>query len=55
MSEHEYNTVRGLPICKLLDPKHLYLLRKFAGDLAPLAWPRRCLSALHVCRARANG
>ena len=48
MSEHEYNTVRRLPICKLLDPKHLYLLRKFAGDLAP-----PCVAeALFKCLAR---
>ena len=48
MSEHEYNTVRRLPISKLTDPKYLYLLRKFAGDLAP-----PCVAeALIKCLAR---
>lgn len=35
MSEREYNTVRNLPLCQLSDPKYLYLLREFAGHMAP--------------------
>lgn len=35
MSEREYNTIRKMAICDLGNPKHLQLLREFAGELAP--------------------
>ncbi len=35
MSEREYNTVRNLHLSQLSDPKYLYLLREFAGHMAP--------------------